>query len=243
MRYVVIAHAHAQAGAGCTVHQAVFSVSLLARSITALTAGSDLQLHARLCTDLITPLQTTRRLLIPPKPTTPSLPRAGGDNDCLLIPPPRRAGQARSDRGLDNLDSDSDSDRHHTPRTSASIVPSLPVARPTSFESNPLYPRPSLRFAMPITLKPRPSLPSFTFSPPPSDADADASDSDQTTQVQVQVAQVAPPRPPADFIPERDMHMLGSRPLDSSEHGKALVKCARCGKVVMELAAVEHKRE
>ncbi|GFZ51000.1 hypothetical protein JCM24511_08758 [Saitozyma sp. JCM 24511] len=97
---------------------------------------------------------------------------------------------------------------------------------------------------MPITLKPRPSLPPFTFSPPPSDAEADASDSEQTAQVQVQVApsQAAPPRPPADFIPERDMHMFGSRPLDSSEPGKALVKCARCGKVVMELAAVEHKR-
>jgi hypothetical protein len=37
--------------------------------------------------------------------------------------------------------------------------------------------------------------------------------------------------------------MFGSRPLDPSEPGKALVKCGRCGKVVMELAAVEHKRE
>jgi SAGA-associated factor 73 len=83
---------------------------------------------------------------------------------------------------------------------------------------------------MPIVLKPGPSLPSFTFTPPSSPR----SDDDGA---------ITPPRPPADFIPERDMNMFGSRPLDREEPGKALVRCRRCGKGVMEWAAGEHQSE
>ena len=37
--------------------------------------------------------------------------------------------------------------------------------------------------------------------------------------------------------------MFGSRPLDGSEMGKGLVRCLRCGRVNLESAVGEHKRE
>lgn len=53
------------------------------------------------------------------------------------------------------------------------------------------------------------------------------------------------PRPPGDFLPERDMHMYGAQPLvgESSEPGRAVLRCGRCGRAVLEWAAAEHKRE
>jgi len=85
---------------------------------------------------------------------------------------------------------------------------------------------------MPLQLKPRLTspLPEFTFAPP-SPTSSDASPS-------------SPPRPPADLLPERDMHMFGTYPLKGEgEMGRGLVRCKRCGKVVLEWASMEHKRE
>ncbi|KAK4685692.1 hypothetical protein P7C73_g4450, partial [Tremellales sp. Uapishka_1] len=73
-----------------------------------------------------------------------------------------------------------------------------------------------------------PSAP-FTFSTASSPAEATSSTS--------------PPRPPADFLPERDMHMFGSNTLSGGdEKGRGLVRCKRCNKTVMEWAAGEHRR-
>lgn len=55
---------------------------------------------------------------------------------------------------------------------------------------------------------------------------------------------VAFPRPPGDFLPERDMHMYGAQPLVGiDEPGRGVVRCARCGRAVLEWAAGEHRRK
>ena len=86
---------------------------------------------------------------------------------------------------------------------------------------------------MPLVLKPRDALPKFTFSPP-SPSPAPSPSAQPRT----------PPRPPADYIVERDMAMFGAYPLaGTSEAGRALLSCGKCGKVVMESAMTEHLRE
>ena len=81
---------------------------------------------------------------------------------------------------------------------------------------------------MPLKLISAEPLPPFTFSPPPPSPPSDA----------------LAPRPPADFLPERDMTMFGPSPLHSQgEEGRGLVRCLRCGRVNMEWAAAEHKRK
>lgn len=82
---------------------------------------------------------------------------------------------------------------------------------------------------MPLELKPASPLPPFTFSPEPPSPPTDDPP--------------PPPRPPADLIPARDMNMFGSHPLMSREEGKGLVRCNRCGRVNLESAVAEHKRE
>ena len=86
---------------------------------------------------------------------------------------------------------------------------------------------------MAIQLKPRssPPRPAFTFSPPGSN------------HVELE-PETSPPDPPAELIPGRDMHMFGTYPLrGAGEAGRGLLKCGRCGKVVLEWAFAEHKRE
>ena len=75
-----------------------------------------------------------------------------------------------------------------------------------------------------------PARPAFSFetSPPPSEE--------------------APgpfPRPPGEFLPERDMHMYGAQPVDGEqfEPGRSLVRCPRCSRTVLEWASADHKRE
>ncbi|WVR09587.1 hypothetical protein IAU60_006657 [Kwoniella sp. DSM 27419] len=87
---------------------------------------------------------------------------------------------------------------------------------------------------MGLQLKPRPPLPGFTFSlaSPPTDAPTDPASSSS-----------APPRPPGDFIPEKDMYMFGTYPLlGAGEVGRGMVRCKRCSKVALEWAAGEHRR-
>lgn len=76
---------------------------------------------------------------------------------------------------------------------------------------------------------PRPAF-SFATSPPPEDDDAPAAHH---------------PRPPGDFLPERDMHMYGAQPLEglAYEPGRAIVRCTRCARSVSEWAAADHRRE
>lgn len=75
-----------------------------------------------------------------------------------------------------------------------------------------------------------PDRPVFSFdtSPPPSE-DAPGSF----------------PRPPGEFLPERDMHMYGAQPVDGEqfEPGRSLVRCPRCSRTVLEWASADHKRE
>ncbi|OWZ38283.1 SAGA-associated factor 73 [Cryptococcus neoformans] len=86
---------------------------------------------------------------------------------------------------------------------------------------------------MPLRLNPRSPLPPFSFSTSPSPA--------PSPYAQSQAGET--PRPPADFLPEKDMHMFGTYPLlAGNEEGRGLVKCGRCGKVGMEWAAAEHRR-
>ncbi|WVQ83633.1 hypothetical protein IAT38_005774 [Cryptococcus sp. DSM 104549] len=87
---------------------------------------------------------------------------------------------------------------------------------------------------MPLQATSTSSLPPFTFSlspsPPPSPHPS------STTRPPA-------PRPPADFLPEKDMVMFGTNPLlADGELGRGLVKCGRCGKVGMEWAAGDHRR-
>lgn len=53
------------------------------------------------------------------------------------------------------------------------------------------------------------------------------------------------PRPPGEFLPERDMHMYGAQPVDGEqfEPGRSLVRCPRCSRTVLEWASADHKRE
>lgn len=86
---------------------------------------------------------------------------------------------------------------------------------------------------MTLKLKPRSSLPPFTFSPSPPPP---------PTQLNT-TATPDGPRPPTDFFQERDMHMFGAWPLgDRTEAGRGLVRCKKCERVFMEAAAVEHMR-
>jgi SAGA-associated factor 73 len=98
---------------------------------------------------------------------------------------------------------------------------------------------------MPLQLKPRqgPSPLPFTFdSPPPSPLVASGSDVTGVPR-DAREGKLAP-RPPADFIPERDMNMFGMYPLSGSgDLGRGLVKCARCQRPTMESAFAEHQRE
>lgn len=88
--------------------------------------------------------------------------------------------------------------------------------------------------AMPLKLNPRSPLPPFSFSTSPSPA--------SSPHAQSRAGDT--PRPPADFLPEKDMHMFGTYPLlAEGEEGRGLVKCGKCGKVGMEWAAAEHRRE
>jgi len=94
---------------------------------------------------------------------------------------------------------------------------------------------------MPLHLRPNPTspLPPFTFAPP-SPPPASPSQNDPTIDVEPRKYL---PLPPADFIPERDMHMFGTYPLKGeAEAGRGLVRCRRCGKVVMEWALGAHRR-
>ncbi|WVN89972.1 uncharacterized protein L203_105202 [Cryptococcus depauperatus CBS 7841] len=82
---------------------------------------------------------------------------------------------------------------------------------------------------MPLILKPTSPREPFTFSlsrsPTPESQNAEA------------------PRPPADFLPEKDMYMFGAHPISGErELGRGLVKCGRCRKTGMEWAAGEHRR-
>ncbi|WVF67293.1 hypothetical protein IAT40_002044 [Kwoniella sp. CBS 6097] len=116
---------------------------------------------------------------------------------------------------------------------------------------------------MPVTLKPRSSsqspLPPFTFSlpspptdvAPPAPAATSASNNNNndnatassSTNTSTGAAGGGPPRPPAAFIPEKDMYMFGTYPLlGAGEIGTGRVKCRRCGKVTLEWAAGEHRR-
>ncbi|WVQ75574.1 hypothetical protein IAR50_005201 [Cryptococcus sp. DSM 104548] len=86
---------------------------------------------------------------------------------------------------------------------------------------------------MPLKLNSRSPLPPFTFSLSPS----------PPAHSQQQDANTSPPRPPADFLPEKDMYQFGTFPLlADGEPGRGLVKCERCGKVGVEWAAGEHRR-
>ncbi|WVQ94892.1 hypothetical protein IAU59_001978 [Kwoniella sp. CBS 9459] len=112
---------------------------------------------------------------------------------------------------------------------------------------------------MPLTLKPRSQsqspLPPFTFSLPsppsdvlaPSGPSASNNNNDSATGSNSASASAStsgpPPRPPAAFIPEKDMYMFGTYPLlGAGEIGTGRVKCRRCGKVTLEWAAGEHRR-
>ncbi|OCF34242.1 hypothetical protein I316_04195 [Kwoniella heveanensis BCC8398] len=119
---------------------------------------------------------------------------------------------------------------------------------------------------MPLTLKPRSQdespLAPFTFSlpsppsdvaPPPAVAAAAAGGSNSnnnenatassSTGTGASTIVAGPPRPPAAFIPEKDMYMFGTYPLlGAGEIGTGRVRCRRCGKVTLEWAAGEHRR-
>jgi len=113
--------------------------------------------------------------------------------------------------------------------TQSTLLPRgpLPSGVPHRRSSTLLHPQDGLN-AMPLKLVPAEPLPPFTFSPPPPSPTSDA----------------LAPRPPADFLPERDMTMFGPLPLrGQGEEGRGLVKCTRCGRPSMEWAAAEHKSE
>ncbi|WRT70031.1 uncharacterized protein IL334_007024 [Kwoniella shivajii] len=90
---------------------------------------------------------------------------------------------------------------------------------------------------MTLKLKPRKSLSAFTFSLSPSPSTDLPSTSTSARNEPI------PPRPPGDFIPEKDMYMFGTYPLQGDgEIGKGIIRCKRCFKVTMEWAAGEHRR-
>ncbi|WWC95171.1 hypothetical protein V866_002025 [Kwoniella sp. B9012] len=89
---------------------------------------------------------------------------------------------------------------------------------------------------MPLQLKPRSPLPTFTFSLASPSPPADLA-------VPVGQNEPIPPRPPADFIPEKDMYMFGTFPLlGDGEVGRGVIRCGKCGKKGIEWAAGEHRR-
>lgn len=101
-------------------------------------------------------------------------------------------------------------------------------------------PRPAFSFS--VSASPAPSSPSSASEPGPGPGPSSA------------------PRAPADFLPDREMPMFGSRPLDphsprshadgdnadgtegGAEGPRALKTCPRCGKTVMRWAMGEHRR-
>lgn len=84
---------------------------------------------------------------------------------------------------------------------------------------------------MVIKLKEVSPLPTFTFNPPsPTDPAATS-----TSEVS------AAPTNPTEFILAKDQTLFGAHPLQT-ERGKGLLKCVKCGKVVTEAVASEHKR-
>ncbi len=94
---------------------------------------------------------------------------------------------------------------------------------------------------MPLVLKPGPAdaVP-FSFSPSPPASAADEHGAGATGDA----AEGSAPRPPADFLQERDMQMLGALPLAGrGELGRGLVRCAKCHRPTMESSWVEHERE
>ncbi|WVW86374.1 hypothetical protein I302_108420 [Kwoniella bestiolae CBS 10118] len=89
---------------------------------------------------------------------------------------------------------------------------------------------------MPLTLKPRRPLPSFTFNLSSPSPPADLA-------IPLGQNEPIPPRPPADFIAEKDMYMFGTYPLEGDgELGRGVIRCGKCGKVGIEWAAGEHRR-
>lgn len=119
-----------------------------------------------------------------------------------------------------------------------------------------LYPPQWWLTAMPLVLKPYEGQPlaPFTFSPSPPATSLDPLDGDAAASgaraeaakpatFEDRAAAKALLRPPADFAQERDMPILGARPLgDRSEPGRGLVSCESCSRVVMENAWTEHQR-
>ncbi|TXT15817.1 hypothetical protein VHUM_00320 [Vanrija humicola] len=85
--------------------------------------------------------------------------------------------------------------------------------------------------ALKLRARDAPARPAFSFatSPPPVAQDVPGSGA-------------AHPRPPGDFLPERDMHMYGAQPLEVAEPGRSVVRCTRCGRNVLEWAAGDHRR-
>lgn len=51
-----------------------------------------------------------------------------------------------------------------------------------------------------------------------------------------------PPINPSEFILGKDQTLFGAHPLET-ERGKGLLKCNKCGKVITEAVASEHKRK
>lgn len=81
---------------------------------------------------------------------------------------------------------------------------------------------------MPLKLRAVSPLPPFTFAPPsPGSPPANTPPPASTN--------------PTEFILEKDQSLFGAHPLET-ERGKGLLKCTKCGKVVTEVAASEHKR-
>jgi hypothetical protein len=111
---------------------------------------------------------------------------------------------------------------------------------------------------MPLILKPYdgPELQPFTFSPSPpqsatfldqNDGNAPSGSSgrekSRKATFEDRAGANALLRPPADFLQERDMPMLGARPLgERSEPGRGLLSCETCSRVVMEHAWPDHQR-
>lgn len=101
---------------------------------------------------------------------------------------------------------------------------------------------------MAVKLREVSPVPTFTFNPPspvdltpaPTQAPASTSTSDLgsgSTPAPVP----APPTNPSEFILAKDQTLFGAHPLET-ERGKGLLKCVKCGKVVTEAVASEHKR-
>lgn len=81
---------------------------------------------------------------------------------------------------------------------------------------------------MPLKLREVSPLPPFTFAPP------------TPTSPSASVA-TPPANNPTEFILAKDQSLFGAHPLQT-ERGKGLLRCNKCGKVVTEAAASEHKR-